>query len=233
MRLNEITDRAGARKAPRRLGRGIGSGRGKTAGRGHGGQKSRSGVALKGFEGGQMPIHRRVPKRGFKNPTRKRLVAVNLERLQQAIDAGKLDPAQAVTEKTLSDAGIVNKIRDGVRLLANGELKTKLSIEVHGASKAAIAAVEAGGGKITVTAPRKDKSEKSANRRKKSKKGKKAEEAKEAKKAQEAKAGKKAEEAKAGKKAEGAKAGESQVAAGSEGAAGVQDAANKAGPDDA
>ncbi len=224
MRLNEITDRAGARKAPRRLGRGIGSGRGKTAGRGHNGQKSRTGVALKGFEGGQMPIHRRVPKRGFKNPTRKRLVAVNLERLQQAIDAGKLDPAQAVTEKTLSDAGIVNKLRDGVRLLANGELKTKLSIEVHGASKAAIAAVEAGGGKITVTSPRKDKSEKSANRRKKSKKGKKAEEAKEAKKAQ---------EAKAAKKAEGTKAGESQDTDGSEGTAGVPDGANKAGPDDA
>ena len=228
MRLNEITDRAGARKAPRRLGRGIGSGRGKTAGRGHNGQKSRTGVALKGFEGGQMPIHRRVPKRGFKNPTRKRLVAVNLERLQQAIDAGKLDPAQVVTEKTLSDAGIVNKVRDGVRLLANGELKTKLSIEVHGASKAAIAAIEAGGGKITVTAPRKDKSEKSANRGKKSKKGKKAEEAKEAKKAQEAKAAKKAEGAKADKKA-----GESQGTDGSEGAAGVPDGANKAGPDDA
>ena len=221
MRLNEITDRPGARKAPRRLGRGIRSGRGKTAGRGHNGQKSRTGVALKGFEGGQMPIHRRVPKRGFKNPTRKRLVAVNLERLQQAIDAGRLDPAQAVTEKTLADAGIVNKIRDGVRLLANGDLKAKLSIEVHGASKAAIAAVEAGGGKITVTAPRKDKSEKSANRGKKSKKGRKAEEAKEAKKAQEAKAAKKAEEAKAD-----AKAGESP------GAAGVQDAADKGGPDD-
>ncbi len=224
MRLNEITDRAGARKAPRRLGRGIGSGRGKTAGRGPNGQKSRTGVALKGFEGGQMPIHRRVPKRGFKNPTRKRLVAVNLERLQQAIDAGKLDPAQAVTEKTLCDAGIVNKVRDGVRLLAKGDLKAKLSVEVHGASKAAIAAIEAGGGKITVTAPPKDKTEKSANRGKKSKKGKKAEEAKEAKKVQ---------EAKAAKKADGAKSGESQATDGSEGAAGVQDGANKAGPDDA
>ncbi len=224
MRLNEITDRAGARKAPRRLGRGIGSGRGKTAGRGHNGQKSRTGVALKGFEGGQMPIHRRVPKRGFKNPTRKRLVAVNLERLQQAIDAGKLDPAQAVTEKTLCDAGIVNKVRDGVRLLAKGDLKAKLSVEVHGASKAAIAAIEAGGGKITVTAPPKDKTEKSANRGKKSKKGKKAEEAKAAKKVQ---------EAKAAKKADGAKSGESQATDGSEGAAGVQDGANKAGPNDA
>jgi len=233
MRLNEITDRAGARKAPRRLGRGIGSGRGKTAGRGHGGQKSRSGVALKGFEGGQMPIHRRVPKRGFKNPTRKRLVAVNLGRLQQAIDAGRLDPAQAVTEKTLCDAGIVNKARDGVRLLAKGDLKAKLSVEVHGASKTAIAAIEAAGGKITVTAPRKDNSEKSANRGKKSKKGKKAEEAKEAKKAQEAKLAKKAEAAKADKKAEGAKAGEIQATDGSEGAAGIQDAADKGSQDDA
>ncbi len=207
MRLNEITDRAGARKAPRRLGRGIGSGRGKTAGRGHSGQKSRSGVALKGFEGGQMPIHRRVPKRGFKNPTRKRLVAVNLGPLQQAIDAGRLDPAQAVTEKTLCDAGIVNKVRDGVRLLAKGDLKAKLSVEVHGASKAAIAAIEAAGGKITVTAPPKVKADKSA------KKGKKA---------------KKAEAAKAG-----AKVGQARGSDGSEGAAGNRDTANKGGPDDA
>ncbi len=222
MRLNEITDKAGARKASRRLGRGIGSGRGKTAGRGHKGQKARSGVALKGFEGGQMPIHRRVPKRGFKNPTRKRLVAVNLERLQQAIDAGRLDPAQAVTEKTLCDAGIVNKARDGVRLLAKGDLKAKLSVEVHGASKAAIAAIEAGGGKITVTAPPKVKTDKSANRGKKSKKGKKAQEAQEAQEAQKAK----------GAKA-GAKAGESQGTDGSESAAGDRDAADKGGPDDA
>ncbi len=222
MRLNEITDRAGARKAPRRLGRGIGSGRGKTAGRGHKGQKARSGVALKGFEGGQMPIHRRVPKRGFKNPTRKRLVAVNLGPLQQAIDAGRLDPAQAVTEKTLCDAGIVNKVRDGVRLLAKGDLKAKLIVEVHGASKAAIAAIEAGGGKITVTAPPKDKTDKSANRGKKSKKGKKAQEAQEAQEAQKAK----------GAKA-GAKAGESQGTDGSQGADGDRDAANQGGPDDA
>ena len=207
MRLNEITDRAGARKASRRLGRGIGSGRGKTAGRGHKGQKARAGVALKGFEGGQMPIHRRVPKRGFKNPTRKRLVAVNLERLQQAVDAGRLDPAQAVTEKTLCDSGVVTKARDGVRLLAKGDLKAKLSVEVHGASKAAIAAITAAGGKITVTAPPRVKADKSA---------------------------KKAKKAKGDKKAKaGAKAGQSQGAAGSEGAAGVQDAADAGGPDDA
>ena len=230
MRLNEISDRAGAHKAPRRLGRGIGSGRGKTAGRGHNGQKSRSGVALKGFEGGQMPIHRRVPKRGFKNPTRKRLVAVNLGRLQQAIDAGKLDPIQVVTEKTLTAAGIVNKARDGVRLLAKGDMKTKLSIELYGASKAAIAAIEAAGGKVTITAPPKIKTDKAANRGKKGKKGKKA------RKAQEAKEAKEAEGAKEAKKAEGAKkakAGQSPGSDGSESAAGDRDATKKDGPDDA
>ena len=230
MRLNEISDRAGAHKAPRRLGRGIGSGRGKTAGRGHNGQKSRSGVALKGFEGGQMPIHRRVPKRGFKNPTRKRLVAVNLGRLQQAIDAGKLDPIQAVTEKTLTAAGIVNKARDGVRLLAEGDMKTKLSIELYGASKAAIAAIEAAGGKVTITAPPKIKTDKAANRGKKGKKGKKA------RKAQEAKEAEGAKEAKKAKKAEGAKeakAGQSPGSDGSESAAGDRDATKKDGPDDA
>ncbi len=227
MRLNEISDRAGAHKAPRRLGRGIGSGRGKTAGRGHNGQKSRSGVALKGFEGGQMPIHRRMPKRGFKNPTRKRLVAVNLGRLQQAIDAGKLDPIQAVTEKTLTAAGIVTKARDGIRLLAKGDVKAKLSVEVHGASKAAIAAIEAAGGKIIITSPRKDKTAKAANRGKKSKKGKKAEEAKKAQEAQEAKKAKKAKEPKE------AKAGQSPGSDGSESAAGDRDATKKDGPDDA
>ena len=230
MRLNEISDRAGAHKAPRRLGRGIGSGRGKTAGRGHNGQKSRSGVALKGFEGGQMPIHRRVPKRGFKNPTRKRLVAVNLGRLQQAIDAGKLDPIQVVTEKTLTAAGIVNKARDGVRLLAEGDMKTKLSIELYGASKAAIAAIEAAGGKVTITAPPKIKTDKAANRGKKGKKGKKA------RKAQEAKEAEGAKEAKKAKKAEGAKeakAGQSPGSDGSESAAGDRDATKKDGPDDA
>ena len=236
MRLNEISDRAGAHKAPRRLGRGIGSGRGKTAGRGHNGQKSRSGVALKGFEGGQMPIHRRVPKRGFKNPTRKRLVAVNLGRLQQAIDAGKLDPIQVVTEKTLTAAGIVNKARDGVRLLAEGDMKTKLSIELYGASKAAIAAIEAAGGKITITAPPKIKTDKAANRGKKGKKGKKARKAQEAKEAEGAKEAKKAEGAKEAKKAEGAKeakAGQSPGSDGSESAAGDRDATKKDGPDDA
>lgn len=225
MRLNEITDRPGAHKAPRRLGRGIGSGRGKTAGRGHNGQKSRSGVALKGFEGGQMPIHRRVPKRGFKNPTRKRLVAVNVERLQQAVDAGRLDPAQAVTEKILCEAGIVNKAREGIRLLANGELKAKLSVEVYGASKAAIAAVEAAGGKFTVTAPSKDKTDRSAKR---GKKGKKALKAQEAQEAQEAKKAPKAQKAKAG-----AKAGQSPGTDGSKSAAGDPDAADAGGPDDA
>ncbi len=156
MKLNELSDAPGARKARARVGRGIASGRGKTAGRGHKGQKSRSGVAIKGFEGGQMPIHRRLPKRGFKNPRRKRLVAVNLGRLQQAVDAGRLDPKQAVTIDALSGAGVLKKARDGVRLLAKGELKSKLTIEVSGASKAALAAVEAVGGVVRIPALKSD-----------------------------------------------------------------------------
>ncbi len=154
MKLNELSDKPGARTRRQRVGRGIGSGRGKTAGRGHKGQKSRSGVALKGFEGGQMPIHRRVPKRGFNNPMRKRFHAVNLGRLQQAVDAGRLDPKQAVTIDALSGAGVLKKARDGVRLLAKGELKSKLTIEVSGASKAAVAAVEAAGGVVLITTPK-------------------------------------------------------------------------------
>lgn len=153
MKLNELSDKPGARTGRRRVGRGIGSGRGKTAGRGHKGQKARSGVALKGFEGGQMPIHRRVPKRGFNNPMRKRFQALNLGRLQQAVDAGRLDPEQAVTIDALRGAGVLKKARDGVRLLAKGELKSKLTIEVSGASKAAVAAVEAAGGAVLITTP--------------------------------------------------------------------------------
>lgn len=158
MKLNELADRKGARKAPRRVGRGMASGTGKTSGRGHKGQKSRSGVAIKGFEGGQMPIDRRLPKRGFKNIFRKRYTAVNVGRLQVAIDAGRLDPAAPVTISALRAAGIVGQVRDGVRLLANGELKAKLSIEVTGASRAAIAAVEKAGGSVQVAASESAKS---------------------------------------------------------------------------
>ncbi len=152
MKLKRLSDNLKARKDRRRVGRGNGSGRGKTCGRGHKGQNSRSGVALKGFEGGQMPLNRRLPKRGFKNIFAKDYVTVNLGRLQVAIDAGKLDPKKPVDLAALTAAGVVNKPRDGVRLLAKGVLKTKLKITVAGASKAAVAAVEKAGGSLTVTA---------------------------------------------------------------------------------
>ena len=151
MRLNELSDNPGATKPRTRVGRGIGSGKGKTSGRGHKGQNSRSGVALKGFEGGQMPLYRRVPKRGFHNIFRKHYTAVNIGRLQAAIDAGKLDSKSPITIATLVEAGIVRRARDGVRLLAKGELSAKLTIEVTGASKAAIAAVEKAGGEVILT----------------------------------------------------------------------------------
>lgn len=153
MRLNQLSDNPGARKARKRRGRGIGSGLGKTSGHGHKGQKARSGVALKGFEGGQMPLHRRLPKRGFKNLFRKHYVELNLGRLQTAIDAGKLDPKNAIDTAALVTAGVITNPRDGVRLLAKGELKAKVNITVAGASKAAAAAVEQAGGSVTVTVP--------------------------------------------------------------------------------
>ena len=151
MKLNAISDNPGATKNRKRVGRGIGSGTGKTSGSGHKGQKARSGVSINGFEGGQMPIHRRLPKRGFTNIFRKKYVEVNLGRLQTAIDAGKLDASKPVDSAALLGAGVISKPRDGVRILAKGELTTK-KIEIHaaGASKAAIAAVEAFGGKIVL-----------------------------------------------------------------------------------
>ena len=151
MKLNELSDNPGARRTAKRVGRGIGSGKGKTSGRGVKGQKSRSGVALGGFEGGQMPLYRRLPKRGFNNHRfRARYQAVNLGRLQLAVDAGKLDPAEPVDAAALVASGVVRRARDGVRLLAGGELKAGLDIRVAGASKAAVAAVEAAGGSVTV-----------------------------------------------------------------------------------
>ena len=153
MKLNQLSDNQGARKARKRIGRGIGSGTGKTSGKGHKGQKSRSGVALKGFEGGQMPLHRRLPKRGFKNIFAKRYTVVNLGRLQQAIDAGKLDAKQDIDAGALKSAGVIKNPRDGVRLLAKGELKAKLKVSVAGASKAAIEAVEKAGGSVTLSTP--------------------------------------------------------------------------------
>ncbi|WP_142848555.1 50S ribosomal protein L15 [Telmatospirillum sp. J64-1] len=150
MKLNELRDNPGARKERLRVGRGIGSGKGKTGGRGVKGQTSRTGVAINGFEGGQMPIYRRLPKRGFKNPFSKSFAVVNLGRLQAAIDAGKLDAAKTINTETLVAAGLVGNVQDGVRLLGKGELTAKVTIEVAGASKAAVAAVEKAGGSVVV-----------------------------------------------------------------------------------
>jgi len=152
MRLNELSDNPGATKKRKRVGRGIGSGSGKTAGRGHKGQKSRSGVALKGFEGGQMPIHRRLPKRGFTNIFRKDHAEVGLGRVQQAIDAGKLDAKQTIDAAALKEAGLVRRVKDGVRLLNNGELTAAVTFEVAGASRPAVAAVEKAGGTVRLPA---------------------------------------------------------------------------------
>ena len=158
MKLNEITDNHGAHKRSKRVGRGIGSGKGKTSGKGVKGQTSRTGVALAGFEGGQMPLHRRMPKRGFHNPFRKHYQVINLGRLQAAIEAGKIDVSKPVTAETLAAARVVGRRGEGVRLLAKGELTTKLTIEVAGASEAAVKAVEAAGGKVVVTAPKTESS---------------------------------------------------------------------------
>ena len=153
MKLNQIRENEGATRNSKRVGRGVGSGRGKTSGSGHKGQKARSGVSINGFEGGQMPIHRRLPKRGFNNVFRKNYVEVNLGRLQAAIDAGKLDAGKPVDTAALLAAGVISKPRDGVRILAKGKLTAKkVEIHVAGASKAAVAAVEKAGGKIVVPA---------------------------------------------------------------------------------
>ncbi len=149
MKLNEIKDNQGARKDRKRVARGIGSGSGKTAGRGQKGQKSRSGVAVSGFEGGQMPLYRRLPKRGFKNPFAKVFAVVNLDTIQKAVDAGKLN-AEDVSIASLQSAGIVSKTLDGVRLLARGAITSKVNVSVNSASKAAVAAVEKAGGKVNL-----------------------------------------------------------------------------------
>ncbi|MBO6725094.1 MAG: 50S ribosomal protein L15 [Rhizobiaceae bacterium] len=148
MKLNELRDREGATKSRKRVGRGIGSGVGKTSGRGVKGQSSRSGVALNGFEGGQMPVYRRLPKRGFKNVFAKDLNIVSLARVQQAIDAKKLDAKKPVTAEALVEAGVLRRVRDGVRVLGDGELKAKVTFEVAGASKSAVEKIEKAGGSI-------------------------------------------------------------------------------------
>ena len=157
MKLNELRDNPGATKDRIRVGRGIGSGKGKTAGRGVKGQKARSGVAIKGFEGGQMPIHMRLPKRGFNNPLRLDFVHINLDRVQEAIDAGKLDAGAVIDGKALIASGALRRERDGVRLLARGAVKAKLNFKVAKASGAAVKAVEAAGGTVEILMPREDR----------------------------------------------------------------------------
>ena len=165
MKLNDIRDNAGARHRKMRVGRGIGSGKGKTAGRGQKGQKSRSGVAVKGFEGGQMPLHMRLPKRGFNNIFAKDYAEVNIGLVQKAIDAKKLDAKGTIDHAALKAAGLARGGKDGVRLLGKGELTAKLSFKVAGASKGAVAAVEKAGGKVEVIAAPTPEAEKKAARR--------------------------------------------------------------------
>jgi large subunit ribosomal protein L15 len=153
MKLNELSDNPGAVKRRKRVGRGIGSGKGKTAGRGAKGQNSRTGVAQKGFEGGQMPLHRRLPKRGFTNIFRKEFVEVGLDRIQAAIEAGRLDASKPIDFEALKAAGIVRRMKDGVRLLGGAAPATKLSISVAGASRKAVEAVEKAGGSVSVSIP--------------------------------------------------------------------------------
>ena len=151
MELNTLTDNKGSTRNRRRVGRGVGSGIGKTSGSGHKGQKARSGVAIKGFEGGQMPIHRRLPKRGFVNIFRKNYIEVNIGDIQKAIDDGKIDPSNPVDVNALRSAGLVGKPKDGIRLLGNGNISSKIEVHVIGASKPAISAVEKKGGSVILS----------------------------------------------------------------------------------
>ena len=160
MKLSDIADNAGSRKKRMRVGRGIGSGKGKTSGRGGKGQTARSGVRIKGFEGGQMPLHRRLPKRGFTNIFRLDFAEVNLDRIQAAIDAKTLDAKGVINAESLVKARVLRRAKDGVRILGRGEVKAKLNVEVHGASKTAIAAIEKAGGTVKILAkPKKDEGE--------------------------------------------------------------------------
>jgi len=162
MKLSDIADNPGARKARMRIGRGLGSGKGKTGGRGGKGQTARTGVAIKGFEGGQMPLHRRLPKRGFNNIFAKKLNEVNLDRVQAAIDAGKLDAGATIDVEALVKAGVLRRVKDGVRLLGKGEIKAKADFVVYGASKSAQAAVEKAGGTVKILAPARETGEQAA-----------------------------------------------------------------------
>jgi large subunit ribosomal protein L15 len=155
MKLNELSDNQGAHKVGKRIGRGIGSGKGKTAGKGHKGAKARSGVSIKGFEGGQMPLYRRLPKRGFVNVFAKDYAEVNVGRIQQAVDAGKLDAGATIDAESLVASGVIRRVKDGVRLLGKGELSAKVTLSVAGATKGAIEAVEKAGGSVAVAASKK------------------------------------------------------------------------------
>lgn len=158
-KLNELAPSEGSTKGRMRVGRGPGSGKGKTAGRGVKGQKSRTGVAIAGFEGGQMPLHMRMPKRGFNNPNAPKFAEVNLWRLEQAVEAGKLSAGQSVDSDVLVASGVVRRVRDGVKLLGKGEIKSALNLTVYAATPSAIAAVEKAGGTVTVTRPVKAEAE--------------------------------------------------------------------------
>ncbi len=163
MKLHELAGSPGSRKTSKRVGRGIGSGKGKTAGRGGKGQTARSGVRIKGFEGGQMPLHRRLPKRGFKNVTfARKLNEVNLGRLQEAIDAGRLDAGATIDTAALVKAGILRRAKDGVRVLGDGEIKAKVALSVFGATKSAVAAIEKAGGSVEILAPKAEAGEQAA-----------------------------------------------------------------------
>ncbi|MGO4717255.1 50S ribosomal protein L15 [Bradyrhizobium sp. 2TAF24] len=162
MKLSDLADNPGSRKKRMRLGRGIGSGKGKTSGRGGKGQTARTGVRIKGFEGGQMPLHRRLPKRGFNNIFALDLTEVNLDRVQDAIDAGKLDANKTIDAAALVEAGVLRRSRDGVRLLGRGAIKAKITVEVHGASKSAVEAVEKAGGSVKILAPKEAEAEKAS-----------------------------------------------------------------------
>jgi large subunit ribosomal protein L15 len=163
MKLSDLAGHSGARKVRKRIGRGIGSGTGKTGGRGGKGQTARSGVRIKGFEGGQMPLHRRLPKRGFGNVKfARKLNEINLGRVQEAIDAGRLDAAAKIDGAALVKAGVLRREKDGVRLLGGGEIKAKVTLTVWGASKSAVAAVEKAGGSIEILAPKRETNEQAA-----------------------------------------------------------------------
>jgi large subunit ribosomal protein L15 len=170
MKLHEIADNPGSRKKRMRVGRGIGSGKGKQAGRGGKGQTARSGVRIKGFEGGQMPLHRRLPKRGFNNIFRVELSEVNLDRLQEAIDAKKLDGNATINAESLVKSGLLSRAKGGVRLLGRGEIKSKINVEVYGATKSAVEAVQKAGGSVKILAPEKDEAAQKAAAKKRSKK---------------------------------------------------------------